>query len=265
MRYSNTCGISRLKGKKTSTFPFLHDPFLSCLGAFVSPGCFTIDAWQHPSRFTCFYISGHMFFKLVHTVFGMYLLIQTRRISWAFHPSSGRNKSLILPRHNYAYWWKCHTRVSNLMVYDMPRAQMACADFVHNTHIATHSFTYNADSSSAIFRFMNTFVRLIEALDGFSPNLCGEYWQGCQTLMNPGVGCWNTVSERAREKDHQRGQLLSAGEREREECVFYSLLEATAAQLRQSLCLDWRLKQSPWLKSMLDFTKPRSRKQNRTR
>lgn len=26
------------------------------------------------------------------------------------------DKSLILPRHNYAYWWKCHTRVSNLMV-----------------------------------------------------------------------------------------------------------------------------------------------------
>lgn len=50
---------------------------------------------------------------------------------------------------------------------------MAGADFVHNTHIAACSFTYNADSSSAIFRFMSTFVRLIEALDGFLPTLRG--------------------------------------------------------------------------------------------
>lgn len=57
----------------------------------------------------------------------------------------------------------------------MPWAQMACADFVHNSHIGTHSFTYNAVSSSAIFRFMNTFVHLIEGLDGFLPTLLGEY------------------------------------------------------------------------------------------
>lgn len=61
------------------------------------------------------------------------------------------------------------------MVYDMPWAQMARADFVHNSHIATHSFTYNADSSTAVFRFMNTFVHLVEELDGFLHTLCGEY------------------------------------------------------------------------------------------
>lgn len=52
---------------------------------------------------------------------------------------------------------------------------MACADFMHNTHITAHSFTYNADSSSTIFRFMITFVHLIEELDGFLPTLGGEY------------------------------------------------------------------------------------------
>ena len=57
----------------------------------------------------------------------------------------------------------------------MLSAQMAGADFVHNSHTATHSFTYNADSSSAIFRFMNTFVRLIEELDGSVPVLPGGY------------------------------------------------------------------------------------------
>lgn len=61
------------------------------------------------------------------------------------------------------------------MVYDMPFAQMAHADFVHNTLIAKHSFTYNGDSSTAIFRFMSTFVHLVEALDGFLPTLGGEY------------------------------------------------------------------------------------------
>ena len=140
---------------------------------------------------------------------------------------------------------------------------MACTDFVHNTQIATHSFTYNADSSSAIFRFMNTFVHLIETQDGFLPTLCGEYWQGCQTLMNPGVGgwqCWNTASMRASERKRSSAGAKWTGKRGSEECVFYSLLEAKAP-LRQSHCLDWRLKQSPWLKSMLAITRPCSRKQ----
>lgn len=147
---------------------------------------------------------------------------------------------------------------------------MARADFVHNTQIATHSFTYNADRSSAIFRFMNTFVRLIEAWDGFLPTLCSEYWQGCQTLMNPWgleehhveTQCqWDRVRER--ERSSTGASELSTGERGSEECVSYSLLEARAP-LRQSHCLDWRRKQSPWLKSMLAFTRPCNRKHSRS-
>ena len=69
-------------------------------------------------------------------------------------------------------------------------------------------FTYNADSSSTLYRFMITFVHLTEELDGFLPALCGEYRQCCQTVMDPvvgGVQFGNSVSMRERDRDHEHG------------------------------------------------------------
>lgn len=150
------------------------------------------------------------------------------------------DKCLIFLWHNYVYWWKCHTRVSNLMVWDMPWAQMAGAGLVHNSHIATRSFTYNADSSTVIFRFMSTFVRLVE--EPFCPLQVANVERGCQMLMNPEVG-----------------EKQSCGHWRKGKWGMWVLFSARSKNVCRDSCrLDGRLK------SMLASAKPCSWRQNKT-